>query len=121
MAKKLTDRIAARIGAKKTARGGKNRATFLALRDEIEQALADGWPVKVVWEQLHDEGRIDFGYDAFLHLANRICRPPDAHNEAPQTTNTTTGKPVKEDEPKKPDARLSGFDYKPQPKKEDLI
>jgi hypothetical protein len=71
----LSQRIAERSKTKKTAAKGKNRAAFLALRDEIKDALDDGWPVKVIWETLREEGKIAFGYDAFSRYVNRLIGP----------------------------------------------
>ena len=60
MAKSLSERITARMVKKKPSRSAQNRAAFLALRVDIKQALDDGWPVKSIWETLHEEGKIDF-------------------------------------------------------------
>ena len=78
MAKSLSERIAARTVKKKPSRSAQNRAAFLALRVDIKQALDDGWPVKSIWETLHEEGKVDFSYQAFRGYANRLVLSPPA-------------------------------------------
>ncbi len=60
MAKTLSQRIAERAKTKLPSKSGKNRAAFLAVRDEVRQSLIDGWPVKSIWETLFDEGKVAF-------------------------------------------------------------
>jgi hypothetical protein len=72
MGKSLSERIAARAANNKPSRSGQNRGAFLALRSEVEQALDDGWPVKTIWETLHQEGKITFSYQSFRGYANRL-------------------------------------------------
>ena len=68
----LSERIADRVVKKKPSRNAQNRAAFLALRQDIQEALADGWPVKTIWETLHEEGKVTFGYQAFRGYVNRL-------------------------------------------------
>jgi len=72
MAKKLSVRIAERTGRKTPARNGTNRAAFLAVRDDVKQALDDGWPVRAIWETLHEERKIAFSYPAFCRYVKRL-------------------------------------------------
>ena len=72
MAKSLSARIAERIARKKPAGNVRNRAAFLALRGEVKQAMEDGWPVKTIWETLHDEEKVAFSYQAFRGYVNRL-------------------------------------------------
>ena len=122
MAKSLSERIAHRVSAKQPSRTGKNRASFLAVRDDVRKALDDGWPVKVIWDTLRHEGKIEFGYDAFIGYVNRLIRssadqvkadkPPvpkaQAETDAPQ-------------EPKAEAPSIGGFNFNPKPNKEDLL
>ena len=55
---KLSVRIAAREVAKKPSPYAINRAAFLALRQDIKDAMADGWNVMSIWETLYDEGKV---------------------------------------------------------------
>lgn len=130
MAKSLSERIAQRVNAKQPSRTGKNRASFLAVRDDVRMALDDGWPVKVIWDTLRDEGKIEFGYDAFIGYVNRLIRNAETSPAKPPAEQVKVDKP----EPKgkaKTDARqeskaeaspsIGGFNFNPKPNKEDLL
>ena len=131
MAKSLSARIAERIARKKPAGNVRNRAAFLALRGEVKQAIDDGWPVKTIWETLHDEEKVAFSYQAFRGYVNRLILSPPASGEAtplvvadqsrqaaprlvPQLARTPA-----EWKPEKPTA--TGFTFNRTPKKEDLL
>lgn len=128
MAKSLSERIAARTVKKKPSRSAQNRAAFLALRVDIKQALDDGWPVKSIWETLHEEGKVDFSYQAFRGYANRlILSPPATETPLPAAERLPTQGPSNEPKQaipkpaeKKPDP-ATGFTFNSAPKKEDLI
>ena len=70
MAKKLSERIAERTERKTPSRHGKNRAAFLALRDDVKEAIDDGWPIKEIWDTLCEEGKVSFSYETFRTYAN---------------------------------------------------
>ncbi|PSL90775.1 TraK family protein [Pseudomonas sp. R9.37] len=76
MAKNLSERIADRMRDKKATVGAQNRGAFLALKGEIIQALDDRWPVKTIWETLHDEGKVKFSYQAFRNYVNSLILAP---------------------------------------------
>jgi hypothetical protein len=101
-----------------------NRAAFLALREEVKQALDDGWPVKEIWETLHEEGSIAFSYTVFCRYVKRLIVRPRQ-----EMGSVAAGKKRKrEPEPegsnsvnKNSTAGIRGFAFNPIPKKEDLI
>jgi hypothetical protein len=70
MAKSLSARIAQRKA--QGARNGKNRAAFLAVRDQVRRALDDGWSILSIWETLPDEGKVAFSYESFRRFVNRF-------------------------------------------------
>jgi len=67
----LSERIAQRQLELKKKTGSGNRAIFLTLRAEIKEALEDGWAVVQIYRTLHEEGKIDFSYQAFRLQASR--------------------------------------------------
>ena len=131
MAKSLSARIAERIARKKPAGNVRNRAAFLALRGEVKQAIDDGWPVKTIWDTLHDEGKVAFSYQAFRGYVNRLILSPSANGEGtPPVVADQSGQPAPrsvpqsartpaEWQPEKPTA--TGFTFNRTPKKEDLL
>ena len=76
MAKTLSERIAERSIARAHARKHVNRSAFIVLKDDIKGALDDGWSVRVIWQTLHAEGRVSFGYDAFARYVEQLIRAP---------------------------------------------
>jgi hypothetical protein len=132
MAKSLSARIAERIARKKPAGNVRNRAAFLALRGEVKQAIDDGWPVKTIWETLHDEEKVAFSYQAFRGYVNRLILSPPANGEADagagggrsvQAGGPEVGPAVSQDAGRM-ETREAGRDrlhIQQTPKKEDLL
>ena len=112
MTKNLSARIAERATIKKPSRNGQNRAAFLALRGDVKQAIDDGWPVKLIWETLREEGKVSFGYQAFRVYANRLILSSPA-------SKATVRPSVVEKKPD--DSATTGFTFNRAPKKEDLL
>ncbi|MGC6373681.1 TraK family protein [Pseudomonas sp. S2.OTC.A_B10] len=136
MAKNLSERIADRMRNKKATVSAQNRGAFLALKGEIIQAIEDRWPVKQIWETLHDEGKVTFSYQAFRNYVNSLILAPKQRSvskppaEAPRTEGQVSN--VKKTVPEKPRTPVSavspvqqpaatGFNFDAKPKKEDYI
>lgn len=129
MAKSLSERIAARTVKKKPSRSAQNRAVFLALRVDIKQALNDGWPVKSIWETLHEEEKVDFSYQAFRGYANRLILSSPATETSlsvpeklptPKSSSEPKQAAIPKPTEKKP-SPAPGFTFNSALKKEDLI
>jgi hypothetical protein len=125
MPKKLSVRIAERTGRKTPSRNGRNRAAFLAVRDDVRQALDDGWPVKAIWETLHEERKITFSYPAFCRYVKRLVVGPRLEIGRDAAAGKK-GRREPEQEgfdsvDKNSRAGLPGFTFNSTPKKEDLI
>ena len=129
MTKNLSARIAERAARKKPPRNGQNRATFLAMLGDVKQAIDDGWPVKTIWETLHEEGKVSFSYPAFIGYVNRLILSSPASRETvstPMAVDSRIGKQrdqataqATEKNPEGP--ATSGFTFNRTPKKEDLL
>ncbi|MBZ2206557.1 TraK family protein [Massilia soli] len=78
MAKSYTEQLAEWVKRRPApTRRDKNLVAFLAVRDDVRQALDEGYAVKTVWAHMHDSKRIEFGYDTFLNYVNRYLRSVD--------------------------------------------
>lgn len=76
--KTLSERIAQLALENNYGRNAMNRASFLLVRAEVTDALDDGYSILAIWETLHDEGRICYGYQAFRrYVAQLVPRKPD--------------------------------------------
>jgi hypothetical protein len=38
-------------------------AAFLAVREEVKEAIAAGYALKTIWEHMHETGRVSFRYE----------------------------------------------------------
>ena len=130
--KTLTERIAERARTRTPTRSHRNRAAFLAMRDEVRSALDEGWSIKVVWETLHEENRIGFGYDAFTRYVHKlIYKAPEPATKEPATKPEAGGptKPAKPnqsavtapDGPKVGSSELPSFRHNPNRDPKDVI
>jgi hypothetical protein len=89
MPNSLSQRIAEHAKTKAPTVAGKNRAAFLTVREEVKGALDDGWPIKTVWETLREEGKIEFGYDAFIRYVDRLIGPRKQRDSRCVTPHTS--------------------------------
>ena len=127
MSKKLTELIAEEeTKRKQKGTGVKNRAVFLALREEIKEAMTDGWALKQIYRTLHTQKKITFSYQTFVNYANDlILKPNQSQVILKQEANGKTvgqEQTVQPTEPKpKKSYELPGFKFDPIAKKEDLI
>ncbi|MCK9709859.1 TraK family protein [Pseudomonas syringae] len=137
MAKSLSERIAERMRNRKTNIGAQNRGTFLALKNEITDALDNRWPVRTIWETLHEEGKVQFGYQAFRNYVNNLILAPKRSSSArvaPDQEKTDGISPKGKKASQSPVPRTTatrntdqaapkptGFNFDPKPNKEDYI
>lgn len=122
MTKKLSERIAERATEKVQGRNAKNKAQFLSVRDEVEEALGENWTVKDIWETLHEEGAISFSYEAFRKHVNAWKNSPETKNLSVSIKqNNTPEKEIKKNEPSKIQEKPKGFTFDSSPKKEDYL
>ena len=127
MSKKLTELIAEEeTKRKQKGTGVKNRVVFLALREDIKEAMEDGWALKQIYRTLHTQKKIMFSYQTFVNYANDLILKPkpsriiinqEASGKTPGDEQT-----VQSSEPKsKKSYELPSFKFDPIAKKEDLI
>lgn len=72
MEKRLSDRIKIRQSHKSQPQSLKNKVSFLALKQDIQEALQDGWAMKNIWETLFEEQKINFSYKTFRLYVHRL-------------------------------------------------
>ena len=70
-----------------SSHSGKNRAVVMELKEQIADVLARGYKWRIIWQALHDAGRIEMGYDTF----RAHCRAVGLE-AAPNTYNTADTK-----------------------------
>lgn len=113
MTKNLSQRIAERIKNKRPTKKAKNRADFLVQKNDIEQAIADGWAVRIIWETLLDEKKISLSYPAFNNYVNKLINKKKLKIKEEPIKQTTTSSSSS--------SSVSGFTYDPKPDQDNLI
>lgn len=112
--KTLSERIADRVRGNTACALHSNRAVILALRTDIQQAFDDGWSVLAIYQTLHEEGRVNFSYQAFRRHVNRILLgKPAVKRQRPANVKTSVA--VSSEKP------IDSFTFNPTPNKEDLF
>jgi hypothetical protein len=108
---RLSKRLA---GHPHASRRRRHTATVLALREEIQTALDDGWSRLAIWEALFEEQRVQMKYDAFL----RYLRRAGITGGRPRATTVPAPSPT----PSHPSPRTpsAGFHFSARPNTEDL-
>ena len=133
MSKELTELIAqAEMQRQPQGTGIKNRSAFLALRDDIKEAMTDGWALKQIYRTLHTQQKINFSYQTFVNYANELILNPKQVSKT-TTSPSLVNQDTKQEKPeqkaslnntettiKKP-PELPGFIFNPIANKEDLI
>jgi len=71
MEKNILERLAESTAKSGSTHAKQNLGVFLALRDQIDLAINNGWPVKDIWQLFHDEKKIKISYQVFLRLVKR--------------------------------------------------
>lgn len=65
MKKSLTENIMTSKQGQQRASARKNKVAFLAMREDISEALEKGWSITIIWETLRDEGSFTATYNTF--------------------------------------------------------
>jgi hypothetical protein len=108
----------------------KNLVAFLAIQEDIRAAIDAGYPLRTIWEHLHQAGKITYRYETFLrHVQRRIRekQPRPAKTEKPQPIEAATSvspqpMPVPNNQPPAPaKSTMSGFTFNPIPDPEKLF
>ena len=84
MTKAYPEQLGEWIDRRPTSPRNKKFVAFLALREEIQAALDDGYFVKTIWENLYETKRTELGYQMFLHYVNRYLRRDSPKPRAPE-------------------------------------
>ena len=69
--KSISSRLATQFETQPQRRGNRTLVIFLSLKNEIAEAIMDGWSVKSIWQLLNDEKRIECSYVRFVRICNK--------------------------------------------------
>ena len=74
MAKNYTDELAQWARKRQGKARERNLVTFHGLQDDVRAALDAGFSSKTIWAHMHEQGRVDFGYETFLSYVTRVIK-----------------------------------------------
>lgn len=107
-------------------RQARNVVAFLAVRADVEAALAAGYPKKTIWQHLHETGRLTCRYETFLKHVRKYSGPTPAREpHPPEPASSARGRsqpssaPRTQEKSKPP--TMGSFNFDSSAKKEDLI
>ena len=123
MTKRYLDELAEWVSSREALRPrqDQSRVAFLAVRAEVQAAMAAGYALKTIWAHLRETGRIACRYETFLNYVRRhIKRAPPAADEGRAEKPDPAAEAARE--PKRPaPSGVGGFTFDATPKKEELI
>lgn len=120
MKKSLTENIMMSKQSQQRTNARKSKVEFLAMREDISEALEKGWSITVIWETLRDEGSFSATYNTF-----RLCVLKYLNGLKPgylqkDSVEVRAKKPVANSS-KKNDTSIPSFKYNPSPNIKDLL
>lgn len=130
MKKPYTDQLAEWVKKREKSRPRQDKGlvAFIAVKEDITEAIDAGYALKTIWEHLHETGKIPYRYETFLkHVKKHIKEKPKAPSKpiepkAVQQSEARASKNTKLDGgPRKLSAKPKEFEHNPKIKKEDLI
>ncbi|MFO2767882.1 TraK family protein [Legionella pneumophila serogroup 1] len=65
MKRSLTENIMTSKQSQQKTNARKHKVEFLAMREDISEALEKGWSITIIWETLRDEGFFTATYNTF--------------------------------------------------------
>lgn len=101
----------------------KSKVAFIALKEDISEALEKGWPMTAIWETLHDEGSFTASYNTFrLYVLEYLNGQKPGYSQK-ESVEHRHKKMVKNHSKKKSNAtnEIKGFTYNPIPNIDELL
>ena len=103
------------------------RVVFLAIREDVKNAIEAGYSLTTIWEHMHETGRVNTTYETFRRHVRRYI---DERKRAAAVGESTPAgaavkkenviperTPVKREPPTNPGSQLPTFNFNPGKKK----
>ncbi|WP_115709489.1 TraK family protein [Legionella sainthelensi] len=121
MKKSLTENITTCKQSQQRTNARKNKVAFLAMREDISEALEKGWSITVIWETLRDEGSFIATYNTFRLYVLKYLHGQKPGYSPKESVAVRTKKSVENQSSKKKDISMPSFTYNPIPNIKDLL
>ncbi len=115
MGHRYSEQIAEWVKQKQSRKRDKNLVAYLAVKADVQAAMADGYAAKTIWTHLVETQRIAFGYDTFLNYTKR------QHLSQTKEEICNTEKPPLKNKPTSETKTQLGFSFNSVPNKEELL
>ena len=99
----------------------KNKVEFLALKDDISEALEKGWSVIAIWETLRDEGSFTATYNTFRLYVLKYLNGQISGYSQQESIDRRHKKQVNKPLSEKTTASIPTFTYNPIPDPEKFL
>jgi Iap family predicted aminopeptidase len=121
MKKSLTENIMTSQQSQQKTNARKNKVAFLAMREDISEALEKGWSITVIWETLSDEGSFTATYNTFrLYILKYLNGQKSEYSQKDTKDQQPKGLAINQDKKKKPIA-MPSFTFNPIPNLKELL
>ncbi|HAT9013812.1 TPA: conjugal transfer protein TraK [Legionella pneumophila subsp. pneumophila] len=121
MKKSLIENITSSKQSPQRTNTRKNKVEFLALREDIYEALEKGWSISIIWETLRDEGSFTATYNTFRLYVLKYLNGQKPENTQMETVENRSKKLVEKYSIKKKAASIPSFTFNPKPNPEELL
>lgn len=121
MKKSLTENIMTSKQSQKRTNARKSKVEFLALREDISEALEKGWSMTVIWETLRDEGSFTATYNTLrLYVLKYLNGQKSGYSQKDAINQQLKRLAVNQDKERKPTA-MPSFTFNPIPNLKELL
>ncbi|AYK03071.1 TraK family protein [Legionella sainthelensi] len=121
MKKSLTENLMISKHSQQITNSRKNKVAFLAMREDISEALEKGWSITVIWKTLRDEGSFTATYNTFrLYVLKYLNGQKSGYSQMEAIEQRTT-KPVESQTKEKKPTAISSFSFNPIPNLKELL
>lgn len=132
MPKSYTDELSAWVKdrAIKKRRRDEAAVAFMAVKTDVQAAIAAGYSLVTIWEHMRETGKVKFSYETFRSHARRHIKltaptatPAKPVEPPPAPRSSGPGQPEQGAKPHRPaqPAPPAGFTYNPTPDREELL
>ncbi|KTC75378.1 protein TraK [Legionella birminghamensis] len=120
MKKSLTENLTTSKQGQQKTNSRKNKVEFLALREDISEALEKGWSITIIWETLRDEGSFTATYNTFRLYVLKYLNGQKPGYSQNKSVEVRAKKSVGSSSKTK-DTSTPSFKYNPIPNIKDLL
>lgn len=121
MKKSLTKNIMTYKQSQQRTKARKNKVAFLAMREDISEALEKGWSITIIWETLRDEGSFTATYNTFrLYVLKYLNGQKPGYSQKDANVQQPKRLVENQDKEKKPTI-MPSFNFNPIPNLKELL